>query len=168
MSQTLMLDVLSTSELESGVRLGVLSAVVEGLGVFSARSLGKACFRCIMHAGTHCTSCNMLTLVEYMHVHAPRGDLLGALCSCMRSKRSKSISPKIRRDGEDHQTCTKLSQTKLYHVTTLHEMVVSVCVMFGMSYSHFVFWLTRPREISTIKNEITHDAENISTPAAVL
>ena len=139
MSQTLILDVLSTAELESGLRLSVSSTVMEISCVFAARSLGNTCFRCIAHAGAHCTSCNMLALVEHMYVHAPRGSSLGAMCSCVRNERSKSVSPKIRRAGEHHQTCAKLSQTKLHHAITLYEVFVSAYVMLGVSYSRFVF-----------------------------
>ena len=63
----------------------------------------------------------------------------GYVCSCMRNERSKSVSPKIRRAGEHHQTCAKLSQTKLHHVSTLYEVFVSAYVMLGVSYSRFVF-----------------------------
>ena len=163
-----MLDVFSTAELESGARLSVSSTVVEISCVFPARSLGKACFRCIAHAGagipTRTAAQTVVGTCERQFSARTAGDT----CSCVCNERPKSISPKIRRAGENHQTCTKLSQTKFFYVTTLYNMVASVCVMFGMSYSRITFWVTRPREISTIKNAITHDADDISTPAAVL
>ena len=59
--------------------------------------------------------------------------------SCMRNERAKSVSPKIRRAGEHHQTCAKLSQTKLHHASALYEVFVSAYVMLGVSYSRFVF-----------------------------
>ena len=139
MSQTLIPNALSTAELESGLRLSVSSTVTEISCVLSARSLGKTCFRCIAHAGASIPTQAGVQTVVWTCRRQLCTRVVGDTCSCIIYKRSKSVSPKIRRAGEHHQTCAKLSQTKLHHVGTLYEVFVSAYVMLGVSYSRFVF-----------------------------
>ena len=118
--QTLILDVFSTAELESGVRMSKMSKLVERYGVFPSQSLGKTSFRCIAHAGQECTKFVGDEHVDSTQTRAHHICFCGAILSCVCSERLKSVSPKNLREGEDHQTCTKPIQIKLYHVRRVY------------------------------------------------
>ena len=125
---------------------------------FSARSLGKTCFRCIAHAGTHITTQLKLLALHRTEMRPPHTLFSGYVCSCVSHKQTKASSPKNLRGGRPSHTCTKLSTNMFNAIQTSYQVHVSVIDMFCMCYStfslgHNAFEKSRLRKTHDLTNQ---------------
>ena len=125
---------------------------------FSVRSLGKACFHCIAHAGTHITTQLRSLALHRTQMRPPHTLFSGYVCSCVSHKQTKTSSPKILRGGRPSHTCAILFTNMLYAVQTSYRVHLSVHDMFCMCYSTISFGRnalekSRPRKTPHLINQ---------------
>ena len=125
---------------------------------FSARSLGKTCFRCIAHVGQECASNLELEPTHPVKVRLLRVKNTCTFLSCVHHKRTKTGSPKNLRGGRPSHTCTKLSTNMFNAIQTSYQVHVSVIDMFCMCYStfslgHNAFEKSRLRKTHDLTNQ---------------